>query len=235
MLDHAQIMLRGLIMQTVFVLIADQVGSRDDVDRVAGALDGLTERFGPQYLLAPERTAGDELQAITGDAACALESSLHLLRSAHWRVGIGVGAVRLPLPPSVRESSGTAFTSARAAVERATTRSTRFTAVGSETLAERVHDWGALVDLLLTQRARWSAPGWELHDLIDGGLTQGEAAAQLGITPQAASKRARAAGLRIDSDARRALARLMTQVGATVEDPAASPLAAEPTIDKGVS
>ncbi len=222
-------------MTTMYVLIADQIGSRDDVDRVAGALDVLTTRFGPRHTLAPERAAGDELQALTGDAACALETALALLRSPHWRVGIGAGEVRLPLPPSVREASGSAFTSARAAVERATTRSTRFAAVGSEPLADPVHDWGALIDLLLTQRARWSAPGWELHDLLDDGLTQAEAAERLGITPQAASKRARAAGLRIDVDARRALARLMTHVGATVESPGSLTSAAVPVIDEGES
>ena len=227
-------MLRGLMMQTMYVLIADQVGSRGDVDRVAGALDELTERFGTRYTLAPERTAGDELQALTDDAACALESALHLLRSPHWRVGIGVGSVRLPVPPSVREASGPAFTSARAAVERAATRSTRFAAVGAEHLADPVHDWASLVDLLLTQRARWSAPGWELHDLLEQGLTQAEAAMRLGITPQATSKRARAAGLRIDTDARRALPRLLAHVGATVEDPAATTVAG-PTIDEGAS
>ena len=206
-------------MTTMFVLIADQVGSRDDVDRVAGALDDLGARFGEQYSLAPERTAGDELQALTAHADAALESALHLLRSPHWRVGLGLGAVRSPLPASVREASGSAFTAARAAVERATTRPTRFAAVGADTLADAVHDWGALVDLLLTQRARWSALGWQLHDLLNDGMTQAEAAASLGITPQAASKRARAAGLRIDTDARRALTRIVTQVGATVKDP----------------
>lgn len=222
------------MVEIMYVLIADQVGSRSDVDRVAGALDELTERFGTRYALTPERTAGDELQALTDDAACALESALHLLRTPHWRVGIGVGPARMPLPPSVREANGPAFTSARAAVERATTRSTRFAAIGSEHLADPVHDWASLVDLLLTQRARWSAPGWELHDLLEQGLTQAEAASQLGITPQAASKRARAAGLRIDADARRALPRLVTLVGATVEDPAATAIAG-PTIDEGAS
>ncbi|MBX9470520.1 DNA-binding protein [Microcella sp.] len=227
-------MLRGLMVQTMYVLIADQVGSRGDVDRVAGALDELTERFGTTYALAPERTAGDELQALTNDAACALESALHLLRSPHWRVGIGAGLVRLPLPTSVREASGPAFTSARAAVERATTRSTRFAAVGAERLADPVHDWASLVDLLLAQRTRWSAQGWELHDLLEQGLTQAEAATRLGITPQAASKRARAAGLRIDADARRALPRLVTVVGGTVEGPAAT-AATGTTIDEGAS
>lgn len=222
-------------MTSMFVLIADQVGSRDDVDRVAGALAALTEHFGPHYALAPERTAGDELQAITDDADCVLESALHLLRSPHWRVGIGVGTVRVPLPSSVREASGPAFSAARSAVDRATTRSTRFAAVGSGDVAGRVHDWAALVDLLLTQRARWSAPGWQLHDLLATGLTQAEAAATLGITPQAASKRARAAGLRVDTDARRALGRMMTQVGASVEDPAAATPVDTATTSRGGS
>lgn len=205
----------------MFVIIADQIGSASDTDRVAGALAELAERFGPTYPLAPERTAGDELQAMSADATTALETALHLLRAPHWRVGLGLGAVRLPLPGSIREASGPAFVSARAAIERAARRSTRFVAVGADPTAARSEQVGALIDLLLVQRARWSGPGWQLHDLLEAGLTQAEAAERLGVTPQATSKRARAAALRVDTDARRALGGLLADLGATVEATAA--------------
>jgi predicted XRE-type DNA-binding protein len=201
----------------VFVIIADQIGSSGDADRVAGALVELVDRFGDHYPLLPERTAGDELQALTSDAAVALETALHLLRSPHWRVGLGIGAVRMPLPTSVREASGPAFASARAGIEQASRRPGRFAAVGAGGAGARAEHLGALIDLLLTHRARWSPAGWQLHDLIETGLTQAEAAERLGVTPQATSKRARAAGLRVDGEARRALVALLADLGATVE------------------
>lgn len=200
----------------MFVLIADQIGSAGDTDRVAGALDELTARFGDRYPLAPERTAGDELQAMTDDAAAALETALHLLRSPHWRVGLGIGAVRLPLPSSIREAAGPAFVAARAAIERAARRPTRWAAAGADGAALRGEQLGALVDLVLVHRSRWSGPGWQLHDLLEAGLSQAGAAAHLGVTPQATSKRARAAGLRVDAEARRAIIALLDDLGATV-------------------
>lgn len=201
----------------MFIIIADQIGSTTDADRVAGALDELVARFGAAYPLAPERTAGDELQAMSADASIALETVLHLLRAPHWRVGLGIGTVRAPLPLSIREANGPAFVVARAAIERAARRSTRFCLVGADAAAARGEQAGALIDLLLAHRARWSPAGWQLHDLLESGQSQAEASARLGITPQATSKRARSAGLRLEADARRALAGLLADLGATVE------------------
>lgn len=201
----------------MFVIIADQIGTSADTDRVVGVLATLVERFGPEYALPPERTAGDQLHAMTADATTALATVLHLLRSPHWRVGVGIGTVRQPLPAGIREANGPAFPSARAAIDLATRRPSRFAMIGTGPASARAEQLGALIDLLLTHRARWSAPGWQLHDLIDAGLTQAEAADRLGVTPQAMSKRARSAGLRIDTDARRALGGLLAELGATVE------------------
>jgi len=203
----------------MFIIIADQIGSSTDTDRVAGALHEITSCFGTHYPLAPERTAGDELQAMTFDATTALETTLLLLRAPHWRVGVGVGTVSMPLPGSIREARGPAFVAARAAIEQAARRTTRFALVASGQAAPRVEQCGSLISLLLTLRARWSAAGWQLYDLLEAGLTQAEAAEQLGVTPQATSKRARAAALRIDADARRALTLLLAELGATVEEP----------------
>lgn len=204
----------------MFVIIADQIGSSTDTDRVAGALAELSGRFASGYPLAPERTAGDELQAMTADAATAVETALHLLRARHWRVGLGIGIVRQPLPGGIREASGPAFASARAAIELASRRPTRFATIGAGAASARAEQLGALIDLLLVHRSRWSSAGWQLHDLLESGLTQADAAERLGITPQATSKRARSAGLRIDADARRALAGLLADLGATVESTA---------------
>jgi hypothetical protein len=70
-------------------------------------------------------------------------------------------------------------------------------------------DPGALIDLLLLLRTRRTPEGWELFDLVATGLTQTDAAANLGITPQAASKRARAAGIRTELAAMPALAEVL--------------------------
>ena len=50
----------------MFVLTVDQRGSRRDVDRVGDIIDDMADR----RLLRPfERTAGDEIQAVTDDPA----------------------------------------------------------------------------------------------------------------------------------------------------------------------
>jgi hypothetical protein len=100
----------------MYVLTIDQRGSSADTDRVPGLLAELqdlssTGRF--------ERSVGDEVQGVLEHPAEVVEIALHALRSGQWYVGIGVGAVHLPLPASPREGSGPAFVAARLAVERA--------------------------------------------------------------------------------------------------------------------
>jgi hypothetical protein len=193
----------------MFVLTADQVDSRHDTDRVAGALSWLLQAHGSRLALPPDRNAGDELQAITMHASTALDAALALTRTGHWSVGLGVGAVRLPLPGTVREASGPAFISARAAVEAAKKATHRFwlDAEGRGLLdGAQVH---ALVELVLTVRARRSEEGWAVVDLLHEGLNQASAAARLGITPQAVSLRLSAAQWRVEEAARPALVLLL--------------------------
>ena len=100
----------------MFVLTIDQKGSRRDRDRVPD----LLKLLGNLPLDRPfERSVGDEVQGVTGDAAVAVEAALLALRDGNWSVGIGVGAVDTPLPASTREASGPAFVAAREAVDRA--------------------------------------------------------------------------------------------------------------------
>ncbi len=65
----------------MFVLTVDQVDSRNEDDRVPRVLAELSGVFGDRLLLAPERSAGDEFQALLGDARAALEVVLALTRS----------------------------------------------------------------------------------------------------------------------------------------------------------
>jgi hypothetical protein len=62
-------------------------------------------------------------------------------------------------------------------------------------------------------RARRSVEGWELYDLMTEELTQAQAADRLGISPQAASKRAKAAELRAERAAIAPLLRAMARLG----------------------
>ena len=193
----------------MFVITADQVSSRTTADRVGATLRRMGTAFGDRLALPADRTAGDELQLLFASGPDALEACLALDREHGWSIGVGVGSVRQPLPAGVRESAGGAFIAARAAVDRAKRRSTRF-AIEHEHARDAAADVQALVDLLLILRARRSAAGWELYDLLtDGGSTQADAAVSLGITPQAASKRANAAGLRAERAAIGPLSRLL--------------------------
>jgi hypothetical protein len=194
----------------MFVVTADQVDSRNRPDVVEETRAALQSRFGTSLALEVDRNAGDELQALTADPDTALAIVLQLHRAAEWSVGLGCGSVREPLPDSARAATGPAFFAARDAVGAAKKRQTRFALrSGSANEAARTSDVEALVDLLLTVRSRRSTAGWELYDLLLTGLTQREASERLGISAPAVSSRARAAGIRPETDAVPALARLI--------------------------
>lgn len=194
----------------MFVITADQVASRSHSDLVADTLDELASLV-PSPAMKAERTVGDEFQVLVSEPAEVLDIILWLTRSGNWSVGCGVGAVRSPLPGTIREASGTAFVAARSAVDRAKKRPTRF-ALETEVDDVRARDAEALFDLLLILRSRRSPQGWELDDLLAAGMSQVDAASQLDITPQAVSLRARAAELRADRSARKPLERILERL-----------------------
>lgn len=195
----------------MFALTVDQVGSRRDADRVGRIADHLRRTYGDVLLLGPDRTAGDEFQLLVGDAAAALTIMLDLARNGGWSIGIGVGAVETPLPPTAREARGPAFTAARDAVDRAKRSPHRVAVTGTDREAA---DAEAVVALLLDLRSRRTPEGWEVADRLEGGATQAEVAEGLGVTPQAVSLRARAAGLRADRTALPTAERLLAAVDA---------------------
>lgn len=200
----------------MFVITADQRNSRAGADAVEPLISDLLYGWGSSFVLPPERTAGDEVQMLVDRGAIALDLGLHLLRAGRWSVGIGVGSVRSPLPEHVRESTGPAFIAARDAVDRAKKSTTRL-AVSSDPAHPRTSETEALIDLLLLLRARRTAEGWQLHDLLETGMTQREAAARLGISPQSVNQRSRVASLRADTAATGALANLLDSLDALVD------------------
>lgn len=204
----------------MYVITADQVNSRSTVDIVTEMIGKLTRRYRDELTLTPERTAGDELQLLVRDADTTLNIVLELTRTGRWSAGLGIGDIIEPIPDSIREASGPAFIAARTAVERAKKRPTRFAIEHASRTAD-AEEAEAFIDLLLVLRSRRTPEGWELYDIVDTGVTQAKAAHQLGISPQAVSKRALAADLRAERAAITPLTKLVERLG-TLAEPANS-------------
>jgi hypothetical protein len=192
----------------MFVLTADQRDSRANADLVPSALAVVTGKGMAALALAPERTAGDELQVAVAEAAAILSIVLDLTRTGQWSVGVGVGDIESPLPQSVRAARGEAFVNARDAVDRAKKAPTRL----AITAPAEGDDAEALVRLLIELRDRRTPEGWEVYDLLAAGHSQREAAAILGISQGAVSLRAKAAGLRAEEAAVPALERVLDRL-----------------------
>lgn len=206
----------------MYVVVADQVGSRDGTDRVPAALDHLAGVEG-SMVLAFERTTGDELQGLTGDPATVVSAVVRLSRLGGWRIGIGAGEVELPLPSSTREARGPAYLAARDAIEAAHANPVDLAlalaappgTVGGRRYREPVPeavDAETALWLLKFVLATRSPEGWELVELLDQGHTNAAAAKALGISASAASQRLarahRAEAVRAAGLATRLLARL---------------------------
>ena len=204
----------------MFIITADQVDSRHLDDRAGPTARALNERYGDRLALPVDRNAGDEIQALVSDAATALALIADLTRTGEWSVGCGVGGVRTPLPAHTREASGPGFIAARTAVERAKNTPLRFALDGEPPTEASGAE--ALIELLLLIRSRRTPEGWELFDLVASGLTQAAAAKALDISPQAASQRARAAGIRTELAAIPALTAVLSRVDVGDEEQGSS-------------
>ncbi|TFC88212.1 winged helix-turn-helix transcriptional regulator [Cryobacterium sinapicolor] len=229
----------------MFVITADQIGSRNDRDRAGEMIAELVAAFGPAFTLPPDQTAGDEIQLLLPDAGTSLAAVLALHRSGHWSIGLGIGDLRTPLAETTRQASGGAFVAARAAVTRAKKAEARFSLESDPAIDRAVADPAgdgdrpaapasgraaplldtdaveALITTLLLLRQRRSPEGWAAIDLLVSGMSQVEIAAELGISPAAVSQRIRNALWRVDQSAQPALVRLLENLehAATETDP----------------
>jgi DNA-directed RNA polymerase specialized sigma24 family protein len=115
-----------------------------------------------------------------------------------------VGPVRQPMPRETRAGAGPAFENAREAVERAKHSPGRVAVsapppaswqgppeAGGEEQTMLLEAVEAGLQLLAELEFRRSDEGQDAGRLVDAGLTQREAAEQLGITQQAVSSRLR--------------------------------------------
>lgn len=189
----------------MLVLTIDQRGSRRDRDKVPELLDRLASAA---TLVAFERTVGDEVQGVLDSVDEALDVVLDVLRHGGWSIGLGAGAVRLPLPASPREGAGAAFVLAREAVEAAKSRQ-RPHPVAVRGAQPAAGDADGLLQLLAAVRAHRSTQGWAAVDAMARAGSQEEAAHALGITQQAVSKRLATACWAEENAALPALRRLL--------------------------
>lgn len=176
------------------VMTIDQRGSRHDVDRVEDLLAELgSQRPHPKggLRLPFERFAGDEIQGVLTDPTLLVDLTLRCARSRHWTVGIGIGAIRTPIPESTRKASGTAFENAREAVNRAKNTPEAVAVKGPEATSSRYAE--AVLSTLAALVHRRSEAGWQAVDLIALGHSQTQIAESLRISKQAVSQRLLAA------------------------------------------
>jgi hypothetical protein len=188
------------------VLTVDQRNSRRGSDLVEPALARL--RAVPT--VRPfERTAGDEFQAVLDDYLSVVEAIIDLMRDGRWSIGVGVGAVEHPLPPSTRAGRGRAFGHAREAVEAAKRHPQHVAVRGHDESA--AEDAAAALGLLAAVIGGRTTAAWEAIDLARAGLAQIEIAAKLGVSRQAVGQRLSAAHWREELEARPMIVRLLAR------------------------
>lgn len=187
-------------------MTVDQRRSRRGTDRVPDAV----ARYAERGLLRPfERTAGDEIQAVTDDPELVVDTALDLVDDGDWSVGIGVGVVELPLPDSTRAGRGPAFEAARTAVTEAKGAVARIAVRGVDQISAA--DADAVLTLLALLVIRRSDAGRAAVATMRRSETQGDAATELGISRQAVSQRLTVAGWHAETAARPTLARLLAE------------------------
>jgi hypothetical protein len=168
------------------VILLDQKGSRRSSDLVHAWLEDLNADSSLHFLLAPERTAGDEMQALTAESATLTQVALRALQSSRWWLGVGIGHVATPLPGTVREGRGEAFMLAR----RALTLAKKKRAVGLRVLAQYgdATDFEAALRLMRVLYERRSPRAQQIAELHFAGLSTVEIGRKLGVSQQAAAK-----------------------------------------------
>ena len=181
----------------MFVMTVDQRRSRRDIDRVGAVLDLLS---GAITVRRFERTAGDEIQGVLDRPAEVTRLIAELIRTGHWSVGVGTGPVDTPLPRTTRAGRGPAFEYAREAVDAAKRSRVPVAVRGPD--GDPCHHAQTAARLLGDLVLGRSAPGADAVDAMRAAPSQSEAAATLGISPQAMSQRLRSARWDIDVDTR---------------------------------
>lgn len=188
----------------MFVMTTDQRQSRRDVDRVPQAMEALSA----VTTIRPfDRTAGDEFQAVFDSPDAVTDAIAILAELGSWSIGIGIGEVEEPLPAQTRAGRGIAFERARIAVTDAKRTPHPIAVVGPDPeVSSSAQTAARLLVLLVGDR---SEAGRSAVREMRRERTQSEAAATLGVTPQAMSQRLRTANWYLEEDTRMLVTRLL--------------------------
>lgn len=188
----------------MFVMTTDQRNSRRDVDRVPEAVDALAAI---PTIRSFDRTAGDEFQAVFDSPEAVTNAVVILAELGPWSIGIGIGEVERPLPTQTRAGRGAAFERARIAVTEAKRTPHPVAVIGSDPDTSTSAQTAArLLVLLVGERS--DAGRAAVHEMRRE-RTQSEAAATLGVTPQAMSQRLRTANWYLEEDTKMLVTRLL--------------------------
>ncbi|GAA1463884.1 hypothetical protein [Williamsia maris] len=198
----------------MFVMTVDQRDSRHDVDRVGAVLDMLADAITVRPF---ERTAGDEIQGVLDEPAEVTRLIVELVRTGHWSVGVGTGPVDSPLPRTTRAGRGPAFEFAREAVDGAKRSRVPVAVRGPD--GDPCHHAQTAARLLGDLVLGRSEPGADAVDAMRAASSQSEAAATLGITPQAMSQRLRSARWDIDADTRALVTEMLRRTQTPGQEP----------------
>jgi hypothetical protein len=197
----------AVLRHRTIACIGDIVASRQlrpDVRRkvqrtLTEKLKEMNLLLGPGLVADFAVTLGDEFEGVIGvafashaipDLIWAMEDALSAVT---MRFGVGLGSIDTELSRDPRMMDGSAFHNARSAIEVAS-KGKRLGGV-FQGFGE-THDavLNGLARVLYLQRSRWSPRQRQLMNLLRGGKRQNEAAEILGLTKQAVSAYARAAG-----------------------------------------
>lgn len=175
----------------MFVLTIDQRDSRHHSDRVPQFLADLNGAVQDYLVLPFERTAGDELQAVTDHPGVIIHCAEQVIRQSGWYLGVGVGPIEQPLPVSSRHGRGQAYFAAREAVEQAKRSDPPVLMFTNTVHASRVQEAGVVLRMLCSIWQRRTDAGWEAVEAMRSGryAHQRDAAQDLGISAQAFSRR----------------------------------------------
>jgi ribosomal protein S18 acetylase RimI-like enzyme len=191
------------------VVTVDQRASRSGPDLLDAARDALNRDHGAVLERAFERTAGDEMQAVSYETAWLPDLVLGLARTRSWWIGIGLGGFEAPLRPTARESRGEAFYLARDAVEQAKRRPWGFALAGAG-LAD-AEDCLAMLAYLVVRRTDAQHEAATLFRRLGSRKAVAEA---LGISPPSAGDRLRGAAVEEEAAGRRLAERLLDRAAA---------------------
>lgn len=158
-------------------------------------------------------TLGDEFQAVLLDPAVVPDLALSLEQDfpeQHFRLGVGHGSIATDLNPDPGRMDGPAFHNARLAIGRAKKEHRK--GIVFEGFGAATNDaLNALSELSAHVRSDWTARQREVAEGLRAGSSQVAVSERLGISKQAVSKHANAAGWPYVQRAERALARLLSE------------------------